>query len=218
MEDFSNVEFEDNPDPRCPCILLLDTSSSMADDPIEALNEGLQAFQVDIKKDDLARKRVEVAIITFGNNGVQLMQSFVTVDRFEAPMLTAGGNTPMGTAIEQAINILQERKLLYQENGIPYYRPWIFMITDGAPTDAWQRAAQHIRTEEQAKALAFFAVGVNNADMDLLAQISVRKPLRLQGLKFTDMFLWLSRSQQRVSSSKVGELTALPPPSGWAEV
>ncbi len=216
--DDADVALESNPDPRCPCILLLDTSSSMAGAPVAALNAGLQTFQQDIQKDDLARRRTDIAIITFGNGGVQTMQNFVAGGSFRAPTLSAGGSTPMGAAIIHAFAMLRKRKQQYQENGIEYYRPWLFMITDGAPTDNWQAAARQVHTEENAKACAFFAIGVANADMKTLAQIATRQPLLLQGLKFTELFLWLSSSQKRVSASKVGEEVGLEAPSGWATV
>jgi hypothetical protein len=38
-------EFALNADPRCACVLLLDTSGSMDGAPIKALNEGLKAFE-----------------------------------------------------------------------------------------------------------------------------------------------------------------------------
>ena len=212
----AEMEFVDNPEPRCPCVLLLDTSASMVGEPINALNQGLHTFQGDLLQDDLARRRVEVAIVTFGNGGVQVVQPFVVADLFESPLLTSGGNTPMGSAINTALDMLRERKVRYRENGIPYYRPWIFMITDGAPTDNWQLAAQRVQNEERNKEISFFSVGVANADMNMLAQISTRRPLKLYGLKFSELFLWLSRSQKRVSASKIGELTALPPVDDWS--
>jgi uncharacterized protein YegL len=217
MNHLDDVEFVTNPDPRCPCVLLLDTSSSMAGRPIDALNHGLRAFQMDLTQDALAKRRVEIAIVTFGNS-VQMRQEFVTVDQFQAPTLTASGTTPMGQAIEQAITMLRNRKDQYKANGIAYYRPWIFMITDGAPTDYWQSAAQSVRREDASGSLAFFAIGVQGANMEILSQIAVREPMMLQGLKFDDLFLWLSRSQQRVSSGKVGEQIALPPVTGWASL
>ncbi|MGL5510016.1 MAG: vWA domain-containing protein, partial [Microcoleaceae cyanobacterium] len=60
-----SVEFAENPEPRCPCVLLLDTSASMTGSPIQALNEGLRTFKEDLVKDDLASKRVEIAVISF---------------------------------------------------------------------------------------------------------------------------------------------------------
>ncbi len=211
------IEFATNPDPRCPCVLLLDTSGSMAGASIDALNAGLRAFQTDICLDSLAIRRVDVALVTFGNSGVQTLQEFVTAGEFVAPTLTAGGNTPMGEAINRAIDLVRARKALYKSNGIAYYRPWIFMITDGAPTDEWQGAAQRVRAEEQANGLAFFTVGTAGADLARLAEIAVRPPVQLEGLKFVELFVWLSRSQQRVSNAKVGEQTALPP-IGWSSV
>ncbi len=220
MSHLDDVEFAMNPDPRCPCVLLLDTSWSMNGDSIDAMNQGLQAFQYDVSQHDLARRRVEVAIVTFGNGGVQTLQDFVTADKFYPPVLSAGGDTPMGAAINLALDMLSARKAQYKANAIAYYRPWVFMVTDGAPTDSWQTAAQRIRTEDVNKSVAFFTVAVEGADMQTLAQIAppTRKPVKLQGLKFVEMFQWLSRSQQRVSSSKPGENVGLTPVDGWAVV
>src|SRR5436305_1647074 len=125
------IVFESNPDPRCPCLLLLDTSASMNGEKIDELNRGLHVFEEDINKDDLARRRCEIAIITFGSGGVQTMQEFVSADAFRAPVLIAGGNTPMGEAIYRGIDLLRTRKKTYKDNTIAYYRPWIILITDG---------------------------------------------------------------------------------------
>ncbi len=213
----STVEFATNPDPRCPCVLLLDISYSMTGAAIDGLNEGLRTFQNDISNDPLAQRRVEVAVVTFGNGGVQMVQDFVTAGQFMPPTLVADGATPMGEAIHLALDMVSNRKLAYKTNGIPYYRPWIFMITDGAPTDEWQAAAKRVHAEESTNSLVFFAVGVAGADLQKLSQISVRAPLHLKALNFNELFVWLSQSQKRVSSSKVGEQVALPP-VGWGAV
>jgi uncharacterized protein with von Willebrand factor type A (vWA) domain len=39
------VEFAENPEPRCPCVLLLDTSGSMQGAAINALNQGCARFR-----------------------------------------------------------------------------------------------------------------------------------------------------------------------------
>lgn len=116
------VEFAENPEPRCPCVLLLDTSASMQGDPINALNEGLRTFQEDLQRDPVAPKRVEVAVVSF-NSEVTVVQDFVTAERFEPPTLLAQGLTHMGAAIHTALDMVQERKTRYNESGISYYRP-----------------------------------------------------------------------------------------------
>jgi uncharacterized protein YegL len=211
------VEFAQNPEPRCACVLLLDTSSSMSGEPIAALNNGLRAFSDDIRGDVLARQRAEIAVVTFGGT-VTTVQDFVSAGSFEPPWLSAGGGTPMGAGILEAIDLVEQRKSEYKQHGVEYYRPWVFMITDGAPTDEWTLAADRVRAAEAASALAFFAVGVDNADMGTLGQIAVRTPIRLQGLKFVELFVWLSKSQQRVSAGKPDEQAPLPAVDGWASV
>lgn len=214
------VEFADNPEPRCPCILLLDTSGSMGGARVDALNEGIKVFKEELNQDDLAKKRVEVAIISF-NSSVNVVQDFVTADQFEPTELTAEGLTQMGAAIEKALDMISHRKSLYRNNGITYYRPWVLLITDGAPTDSdavINRVKARIKDEETKKSLAMFAVGVENADMTKLSEIVVRSPLKLKGLYFRELFCWLSNSMERVSQSRPGEQVPLLPPSGWSEV
>ncbi|MFQ3678845.1 MAG: VWA domain-containing protein, partial [Fimbriimonadaceae bacterium] len=159
--------------------------------------------------------RVEIGIVSFGP--VTQDVDFVTADRFVPPTLVASGDTPTGRAITTALDMLERRKQVYKANGIAYYRPWVFLITDGAPTDSWEAAARRVHEEEAAKRVAFFAVGVAGADFERLARMSPRKPLRLQGLRFRDLFAWLSASLQAVSKSRPGTEVSLSPP-GWAVV
>ena len=218
MNAFGNVEFADNPEPRCPCVLLLDTSGSMGGAPIQELNAGLKAFQEALLEDSLAKLRVEVAIITFGE-GVTLAQDFVTAENLQVPTLYADGLTPMGTAINLALDKLDERKQTYKTNGISYYRPWVFLITDGEPTDQWQPAAGRVQQAEAGKKVAFFAVGVGEGvNTNVLAQISPRQPIGLKGLQFKEMFVWLSSSLTSVSNSRPDENVPLQSPLGWGNV
>ncbi|KYC35968.1 hypothetical protein WA1_48730 [Scytonema hofmannii PCC 7110] len=214
------VEFAENPEPRCPCVLLLDTSGSMQGTPVDALNQGLQTFKEELIKNSLAARRVEVAIVTFDSQ-VNVIQDFVTADQFNPPMLTAQGLTTMGSGIHKALDMIQDRKAQYRANGVAYYRPWVFMITDGEPQgefeDVIDQATRRLQADEASKRVAFFTVGVENANMNRLGQIAVRNPLKLTGLNFVEMFVWLSASMSAVSHSKVDEQVALPP-IGWGSV
>ncbi|MGD1913031.1 MAG: VWA domain-containing protein [Rivularia sp. (in: cyanobacteria)] len=214
------VDFAENPEPRCPCVLLLDTSGSMQGAAIDALNQGLLSFKDELTKNSLASRRVEVSIVTFDSN-INVVQDFVTADQFTPPILTAQGLTSMGAGIHKSLDLIQERKAQYRSNGVAYYRPWIFMITDGEPQgeldEVIDQASQRLQSDESNKRVAFFSVGVENANMTRLSQLAVRTPLKLKGLNFVEMFVWLSASMSAVSHSKVDEQVALPP-IGWGSV
>src|SRR5262249_34874532 len=158
-------------------------SGSMRGDPIDALNEGLRAFKDELAADALASKRVEIAIVTFGGQ-VQVVSDFTTMEGFQPPSLVASGETPLGAAILQGVNLLRLRKDAYKAHGISYYRPWVFLITDGGPTDSWADAAVQVKQGEANKSFMFFSVGVEGANVEVLKQLATRQPVMLKGLQF----------------------------------
>ncbi len=109
---FGTNSFAENPEPRVASVLLLDVSGSMAGAPIAELNAGLT-----VNKDEpaagSASSRVEVAIVTFGGV-VQTVCDFTTADSFQPPVLAAGGNTPMGEAIREGVEMVRRRKDAYR--------------------------------------------------------------------------------------------------------
>jgi uncharacterized protein YegL len=247
------AEFADNPEPRCPVALVLDTSGSMQGNAIQELNEGLRGFSDALKGDRLASLRVEVAVVAFGGRvraldvrGDELLgskeiirytpnplaprsltkeipfdaaQAFVTVDRFQPPFLGAHGDTPMGEAVQRSLALLRDRKEIYKQNGLDYFRPWMFVITDGKPTDRnWEAAAAQVKLEESRRGVIFYGVGVESADLQVLGKFSdVRQPLKLKGLAFGELFMWLSKSLSVIAHSRPGEQAPLPP-VGWGSV
>ncbi|MFN8765013.1 MAG: vWA domain-containing protein [Pirellulaceae bacterium] len=215
------VEFAENPEPRVPCCLVLDTSGSMKGQPIRELNAGLLEFQRELLTDSLAAKRVELMVITFGGV-VSVVNEFQSVEKFHPPAFSAAGQTPLGEAVQMAMNQIQVRKQIYKANGIAYYRPWIFLISDGAPTDHhWQDVALEAKNAQINKAFLMFCVGVHGGNSDTLRLFTTRDPLRLCELRFRDLFRWLSSSMKSVSRSIPGEKVNLVnpvAPDGWATI
>lgn len=206
----------DNLEPRCAVVLVLDVSGSMSGDPIRELNNGLKALREDLLKDEVASLRVEVAVVTFGGE-VNLAQDFATMDDFNLQTLSTKGDTPMGEALEYALQLVTEAKEYYKSEGIRYYRPWVWLVTDGAPTSPWQEAAEKVHKASAAKQILFYAVAVESADINTLKQIATpeRPPIKLNGINFIKMFLWLSASLTEVSRSSLNtgkqEQYMLPP-------
>lgn len=224
MNDLKNdFEFEkevvdeallDNPEPRCPVVLLLDTSYSMTGNPINQLNEGVHALYAALRDDDLASVRVDLSVISFGQS-VQVLQNFATVSESQAPTLVVNGMTPMGEAITTALKNIEARKNEYRAAGISYYRPWLFVITDGEPTDSVSEASSMLQQAIQSKKVIFFGIGVESANIERLRQIagSRDRVFKLNGLNFKELFQWVSSSLSSVSSSRVGDTIKLEKPS-----
>ncbi|HEY5742549.1 MAG TPA: VWA domain-containing protein [Terrimicrobiaceae bacterium] len=220
-QDNPAQRYAENAENRCPSLLLLDVSGSMQGEPIKQLQKGLEVYRDQLFADSLARKRVEVAVMTFGGK-VDLVQSFATADTFTTPKLEIAGDTPMGQAVVEGLQYLEQHKSVLRRHGVAYYRPWVFLITDGAPTDEhtryWSEAIERVKEGETKRSFSFFSVGVEGADIEKLGELSVREPLKLKGLEFRTLFEWLSASQQTVSKSNPGETVPLQTPSGWAEI
>lgn len=222
--NFDEIDLAQNPDPRCPVVLVLDSSSSMIEkrpgdsmSPLDALNAGLDSLVTELNRDPLAKRRVEVSVVTYGSE-VTPATSFATVDSLILPTLVPSGITSTGAAVVEALNALETRKKTYRENGIQLFKPWILLVSDGLATDNTDEAVRRIREAEERNSIAFFAVGVEGADLDALGKFSSRGAMKLDGIKFAEFFAWVSASQAAVSASNPGDSVALPSPTGWASV
>lgn len=207
-----------NPSPRCACILVLDTSGSMSGIKIQQLNEGIRQFLSEVQNDEIARFSVELGVITAG--GIVRDELAVTpVHAIESVKdFNANGGTPLGGAVARALEMLDSRKASYKSAGVSYYQPWLVIISDGIPTDAWDQAADQAKSLADAKKLVVLPIGVDHADLAVLTRFSNRPAKQLAGLKFREFFQWLSASMQRVSGSTPGTSVALPSTAGWDSI
>ena len=54
QQPFADAEFAENPEQRCPCVLLIDTSTSMRGPSIDQLNQALAEFKQELYADSMA--------------------------------------------------------------------------------------------------------------------------------------------------------------------
>lgn len=214
-----NSDLLDNPSTRCACMLVLDTSGSMAGAPVAELNAGLQAFIEAVRDDEIASYAIDLGVITAGGsvNEVLPFTSACAVDRHD--ILQATGQTPLGRAVQLALERLEQRKDQYKANGVAYYQPWLVIISDGEPTDAWEGVAAQSRLLSEQRRLVVMPVGVQGANLHILGQFSSRPAKQLSGLKFREFFEWLSASMSRVSSSNsTSSSVSLPKTDSWDSI
>ena len=232
-----------NPSARCACILVLDTSSSMYGEPIDELNEGVSQFIDEVRNDEMAAISVELGIVTTGGSAQEEMPiaamlqvlGIVTAGGLaqeaqeempitpmlqvdSAPSFGAGGLTPLGGAVEIALNMLDSRKQEYKNAGVPYYQPWLVIISDGAPTDDWESPAARAKGLGQNGKLVVLPVGVSGADMGILSEFSDKTAVPLAGVQFKQFFAWLSASMANVSRSTSTTASVQLPPMTWSSI
>jgi len=203
---------------RLPVYLLLDTSGSMTDEPIEAVKNGVQMMVHSLRQNPQAIETAFVSIITFDSEAKQLipltdLASFQTVD------LKAAGTTALGAALSLLADKLENEvtKTTLEQKGD--WKPIVFIMTDGVPTDDWQAGFQKLKAVK--KGLIVGCAAGNNADDKVLKEIA-DQVVRLSNTDADSIgkfFQWVSASIA-TTSTKVEEtgidLTKkdqLPPPS-----
>ncbi len=213
-----STESPQNYEQKCCCVLVLDVSGSMDGKRISELNKSIQAFHTDILSESTTANRLEIAVVEFSDVVKTLIDPSLA-QNFTMPILTTKGTTALVDGVREGINIARSRKAWYKQTGQPYYRPWVLLITDGAPDSDQdiEGLATEIRDSVAKKDFFFFALGVEDANMEILTYISdeTMPPAVLQGHKFLEFFRWLSASMAQVTNSKDGDKINLPDPTSW---
>ncbi|WP_280238749.1 vWA domain-containing protein [Nocardia abscessus] len=205
--------------------LVVDTSYSMIEENrIGELNQALATWRTELLKDDHVRRQGEIALITFGDGGVQAVdpsgrtagaapQPYVPVAQFSPAPLKAGGVTPMVEGLQYAFQLMAARRQELRLSGHPLSsRPMVYMITDGVPTDSaghrterWRDLAPAIRQQENGKHLLFFALGVAGADQEVLAGLAPNSWRYLADVSFTEILRFVSSSIESAAGASRSE-------------
>ncbi len=121
-----------------PVVLLLDTSSSMnaggEQSKIAELDSAVRDMIKDFAHEEQLETEIQVSVITFGYDGVKLALPYTNASKVEMEKLEAQGNTPMGTALRMAKDIIEDKETTPSRA----YRPLVILCSDGAPNDDWE--------------------------------------------------------------------------------
>ena len=223
-DELVDLEFADNPEPRCPVLIIADCSGSMAGRPIDAMNLGVDDLFQAIIDDEIARNRVEVALLSFSTEA-RVERDFGTISDLTKTNMRAGGATNMHLAIQQGCDLLEDRKEQYRSGGVPYFRPIMVLFSDGLPTSPrpeMEQANQLLVDMEGDNRLTIFKVGVNADAVQAMLRVlpnpnSRFQPQQLDNLRFSDFFVWLSKSVSAISRSTPGDAVNLPP-TDWTTI
>lgn len=200
---------------RCPVVVLVDKSSSMAGNAIMELNRGLKIFQTQMQNDEVASKRLEIAVITFGSE-VEVIRDFSLLEGTAIETIVASGATDMAGGLREGMARIEARKVWYKEVGLQYFRPYIIIITDGYPTSLPEEISavqKEIHDAVLAKKFNIWAFGVDGADMNFLQTLTPEgfPPQKLKGHNFVEFFEWLSNSFGLITASKPEEKIDISP-------
>ncbi len=185
---------------RLPVYLLLDCSSSMTGQPIEQVRQGLRALLDDLSTEPMAIETVYLSVITFNSTAQQVIP-LTELMQFKEPQIQASGATALGAALLLLTDCLEKevRKNTINQKGD--WKPLVFLMTDGMPTDAWEVAADTLKQQKIANLIAF-AAGPG-AEVNNLKRITdiVLKSDELSPGALKAFFQWMSQSILRTGKS-----------------
>lgn len=202
---------------RLPVYLLLDTSGSMSGEPIEAVKNGVQVLVSTLRQDPYALETAYLSVITFDSSARQVVP-LTELASFQPPNIQATGTTALG----EALTLLAQRidaevgKTTAEQKGD--WKPLVFVMTDGSPTDDWQKGLSDLKKVKTGLIIACAAgPNANTNDLKQITEVVVQLDTA-DSSTIKAFFKWVSASvssgskKVETGSSDVAGIKDLPPP------
>jgi len=126
---------------RLPVFLMIDVSESMVGESLTQLDLALGAITSMLQRDPYAIETAYVSVIVFAGRP-RTLTPLVAIDSFRPPRLEIGGGTALGGAMMHLMNEIDNQVKATSRESKGDWRPLVFLLTDGQPTDDVAPAAE----------------------------------------------------------------------------
>jgi uncharacterized protein YegL len=224
--------YHENLAQRSPCLLVLDlchrksrrTAGAAPPERMPALDEGLRRLRAELLRDEVARQRVQLAIIETGGPraDAEVRQDWADASEWdEVPVLERGSTSHLAQGMRLALQHVEQHKQVLRRYGIACTRPWIVVVSSGAidePVAVWEAVGQDGRQAERDKRCVLFPILVDEGEGDVtgLRRLSAAPVARMAPDAFGACLGWLAASLAATSRCVPGEPVPLPPVRDWA--
>ena len=198
-------------DRRLPVYILIDCSESMVGEAIEGANAGMRQLLLDLHSDPHALETVWISVITFAQTATQVLPLTEMIGT-KAPKLKIQPGTGLGAALRLLQECIAREVRTHSATQKGDWKPLVFLLTDGDPTDEWREAAKILKapTSSGGKKLNLIAIGCGE-DANPLVLNEIADTVLMMGdseMDFRSLFQWISSSLS-VSSQQIGKQEAI---------
>lgn len=185
---------------RLPVYILLDVSGSMTGTPIEAVRQGVKSLLADLRNDPSALESAFLSVITF-SDGAKQVAPLTDLAEFREPEIRAGGPTHLGAALKLLLERVPQEVRKTSETVKGDYRPIIFLLTDGEPTDDYEPYAQQVREAKLGNVIALACgMAAETAPLKMITDTVIAMRSLVPG-QLAQFFRWVSSSIKTTSQS-----------------
>lgn len=189
----------------------------MSGEPIEAVKNGVQVMISSLRQNPQAIETAFLSVITFDSSARQVIP-LTDLASFQMADIKATGTTALGEALKVVSHCIDAEVARTTSETKGDWKPLVFIMTDGIPTDDWQSGLAEFSKRRTAFTVAC-AAG-SGADTNVLKQITenVVSLDTADTQSISKFFAWVTASigvsSTRVEDSgkEISGMNELPPP------
>lgn len=164
------------PEHVLPFYVVCDESYSMADH-LDTLNAGLRELHHAVATDHRVADKIRLCLIGFSSTASVLMPLSRLTELTELTALTATASTNFGAAFTLLRHTISNDVEALNGSAHTVYRPVVFFLSDGQPTDpaSWKAAHDRLTEREWPARPHIIAFGIGDADPQTIRRVGTFK-------------------------------------------